>query len=64
MRRALTAAMFAMGYAVFSATPMLVVGAAPFVLTGCDQDSDLEDAAEDAGDKIEDTADDVEDKLD
>lgn len=33
-------------------------------LAGCEQDSDLEDAAEDAGDAMEETAEDVDDAVD
>ena len=64
MKKTLSAVLLAMGYAVASGTPMLVVGTVPFALVGCERDSDLEDAAEDVGDKIEDAGDEVEDKLD
>jgi hypothetical protein len=63
MRKKLAAILFAMGYLVASGAPMMLVGVAPLALSGCERDSELENAAENVGDKIEDAAEDVGDKI-
>ena len=49
MKRTLAAVLFAAGYALSVGAPAALIVAAPFALTGCERDSDLDDAAEDVG---------------
>ena len=57
MKRKLAAASFAFFH-------MFAVATLPVLLSACERDSDLENAAEDVGDGLEDSAEDVEDSLD
>ena len=58
MKRKLAAA------SLFAFFHLFAVATLPVLLSACERDSDLENAAEDVGDGLEDSAEDVEDSLD